>query len=240
MSFEEQDIKLVIDEWLAATHDDDLDKDEDSTVASELLEDEQLFDSVDDAKASGMLRLANYPLSEWKYIKISPKSNLCDLLWDFTDYPSVGNRAIKVNFNYASKFGLNLVDPQNDRLLKLTQALLFYRIPHVNPAGRVRSYSTLMSDAKKVQRVIAFCYEYQIFKEEIRLTINDISRFTIESHLNNLDSASKRWEFSYIMRFWQDLSRQGFLPVELSIYEELVTKEMVSEYRAQYDNESNP
>lgn len=237
MSIEDTDIKLAIDKWLAEASVDDSDGNEGENSDFEFIENEQLFHSVDDNRSHGMLRLADYEMHEWKYIKVSPKSNVGDLSWDFSDYPSAGTRSIKVNFDYYSKHGFNLAGSAYKKVLRLIQSLMFYRVPHLNPAGRVRSYSTLISDAKKVMRIAAFCIEYRVLEEDSGLSINDISQSTIELYINGLDSPSKRWEFAYILKFWQDISRQGFLPVDISLYEELVSKDMVRAYRVQYDAE---
>ncbi|MFV8781886.1 tyrosine-type recombinase/integrase [Microbulbifer sp. SA54] len=237
MNDENIEIKKIINEWIATRNEEDQDSPSDFDSNADTNE----FETEDENESyTSSLRLSDHPMSEWDYIKVSPKSNLADSTWDFSDYPSAGNKPIRVHFNYSYKRGFNLAAPVHLLPLRLTQALLFYRIPHVNLSGQVNSYSTLLTDSKKIMRISAFSIEHRLFESENGVSINEISQHTIENYINDLDTACQRWEFGYMLRFWGEVSSQGLLPKELALTGNLISKERVRELRTEYDEQSNP
>lgn len=236
----ESTIKEILDEWVVSQQSED----DDLELGLAVEADDETEEEIDEGNpvdyTSTLIRLGDYELDEIKRLKVSPDSSFGDLTWDFCVYPSAGNRPIRINFGYKRKEGIDLSQPSYEKLLLLVQALLFYRIPHVNPAGRVRSYSSLLSDHHKIFRIAAFCVHCGVYDEFSGFSVNSVSSFTVERYIADLESDGKRWEFCYMLRYWHEISRQGMLPSELSLMEDLVTAEQVSSYRSQYDSQSSP
>lgn len=197
--------------------------------------------SVDHAN---IISLSKIDKSEWSSIRVSPRSSFGDSVWDFRDYPSVYERGIRINFDYNNMYGFNLCDQEFENWGNIAKALLFYRIPHFGIHYRVNSYSSLGSDKNKLLRITGLFHAERLYlgsdtSPSFR-TVNDLSKSSLDQYIESLPTPGSRWEFCYLLSFWQSISSMGMLPPEYSIYDSYITKDVVAKYRRQYDESSRP
>ncbi|MEH7996780.1 tyrosine-type recombinase/integrase [Pseudomonas aeruginosa] len=190
------------------------------------------------------LNLANISRNEWGYIRVSPRSSFGDLVWDFRDYPSPYGHPIRINFDYCNMYGFNVCAPGFEHWANIFKALLFCRIPHIRFNGRINSYTTLESDKNKILRIIGLFHVEGLYlgantSPDYR-TVNDLAKSSVEQYIDSLASSGIKWEFCYLMSFWQSISSMGMLPPEYCLYDKYVTKELVAKYRREYDESSQP
>lgn len=238
MADEENKFNAILDHLHELSKELEQDADEDTGIDT-LYDNEEEIDS-EESKRNTQYNLSAIPESEWKYIKVSNRSSFGDSIWDFSDYPSPLPDKILCNFSPNSSYIPNLTDPKNKNIQNLIKSIFFYRIPHNNTYGRIRSYNTLQADIRKIQRIIAFLINNDLYTYESNLTINNITEDAVTAHLETLKSNSMKWEFCYALRFWHHLSSQKLLPTKYTLNAPLVSDRTVSGFRKLADQESKP
>lgn len=205
-----------------------------------------IIDEVDDSDddAPPVLSLSSIPMSDWDSIKLSTVSRFGDAVWDFSEYPHVNKKQVRVNWDFVSQHGVNLTDPRYIHWARIIKALVFYSIPHFAVSNFVRSYGSVRSKTAKMRRVIAFFKEHNLYLNEPGQpgfrTINDLSPDTVIEFLNGQRTPIQRWETAHALQFWQKLSFGKLLPFEYSIHERVVTNDEVSRLRRAYDDQVKP
>lgn len=221
------------------------DRDEDSLIASYPGETTDPFDDEDpDEEIMPALSLAEIPLDQWDAITMSNVSKFGDSLWDFTAYPHVSRKQVRVNFDYTNIVGVNLVRSKYRHWQRIAKIMMFYSVPHFAVSNYVRSYGSLSSRKTRFIRLIRLFEQERLylgnFGEEKFRTINDLSADLITQFIFEQPTVGMRWELSHALQFWQKLSIGRLLPPEYAIHSRIVKKEEVARYRQEYDDASTP
>lgn len=191
-----------------------------------------------------LLNLSRIDKNEWSYIRVSPRSSFGDPVWDFGDYPSPYGFPIRINFDYVNMYGVNVCGVGHEHWVNIARALLFYRVPHFGVHGRINAYTSLETDKTKVLRLVGLFHAEGLYlgsenSPDFR-TVNDLAKSSVEHYIESLPTSGIKWEFCYLISFWQGMSSMGMLPPEYSLYDSYVTKELVAKYRREYDESCRP
>ncbi|WP_082547973.1 site-specific integrase [Massilia sp. Root335] len=223
---------------------DDAKEDAEIASATNIAVDVADNDAELDHELAPVLSLRALPVLEWEFITLSQKSKFGDALWDFSEYPHVAKRQVRINWVYTSKDGINLAHPRCKHWARIIKALSFYSIPHFSVSSYVRSYGSLASKNSKLRKLLGLFKKYNLYMGEFGQpgfrTINDLSSATIDEFIKSLDTSSKRWETAHAIQFWQRLSLGNLLPEEYSIWEQLITKKEVGRLRKEFDDKAQP
>ncbi|MDH4565637.1 site-specific integrase [Pseudomonas sp. BN414] len=208
----------------------------------ETLSDDSSFGII--CNNSNTLNLSKIDKNEWSYIRVSPRSSFGDPVWDFRDYPSPYGLSVRINLDYVNMYGVNVCAAGHEHWAYIARALLFYRVPHFAIHGRLNAYSSLEGVKIKILRLVGLFHAEGLYlgsenSPDFR-TVSDLAKSSVHYYIESLPTTGIKWEFCYIMSFWQDLSSLGMLPPEYSLYDSYVTKELVAKYRREYDESSRP
>lgn len=210
---------------------------------------EHLGDIVDDLDGISddllpVISLNDIPVLSWDAIKVSASSTFGCPRWDFSEFPHVSKKQVKVNWDYSSAAGIRLTEERYLHWLRIVKVLTFYSIPHFSVSNFVRSYGSLNSRSTKARRLLSLFDRYSLYLGKVDdigyRTINDLSPDQIIEFINGFNKPGVRWEIANAIQFWQKLSRGNLLPPEYAVKDEFVSRYQVAHYRAAYDAASQP